>query len=1052
MRKVIAYFIKYPVAVNAVIIGIVILGLAGMFRLNSSFFPLNESRFIQISVIYPGASPQEMEEGVVLKIEDNIRGLIGVDRFTSRSYENSATITIEVLKGYDIDVVLADVKNAVDKVPSYPVGMEPPVISKDIFRTEAVSMAISGTNISLKSLKDIAREVENDLRAIDGISQVEVTGYPDEEIEIAVDEDKLRAYNLTFREVASAVSNTNILVTGGSIKTETEEYLIRVNNRVYHGDELNNVVVRADERGNKVRLGDIAKVSDRWSENPDRLYYNGEPSVAITVNTTNSEDLISVAKKANDYSEEFNKTHDNVHISITSDRSREVVQRTELLLKNGLMGALLVLIFLALFLKPRLAFWVAFGLPISFLGMFIFAHSMGVTINVLSLFGMIIVIGILVDDGIVISENIYHHFEKGKSAIRAAIDGTMEVVPAITSAIITTLVAFSTFFFLDGRIGEFFGEVSIIVILTLAISLVEALIILPAHVGHSKALTREQKSYWFNRYAEQAMNWMRDRLYVPYLKFFLKHKFAGMMLPVAILMITLGAIGGGIIRSSFFPSVGSDRVSITLRMPQGTNELMTDSIISRIESATWVVNEQFKDRFEDDRDIVKNVIKRIGPGTANGRLTINLLPSEERDEIASLEVATAINVEVGELNGIESVEFGSGSNFGGKPISVSLLGNNIEDLKGAKNSLKEVLQKNGLLKDVADNDPEGIKEIKIELKENAYSMGFQLNDVINQVRSGFFGLQVQRFQRRRDEIRVWVRYNKDLRSSIKNLNDMRVVSATGLRVPLSEIANYDIKRGEISINHLDGIREIRVDADLKSNSSSATDIMASLRSEVMPEILSKYPTVKPSYEGQNREAGKTIRSAQTTIPIVLFLIFVIIAFTFRSMSQPLLLMIMIPFSLIGVAWGHWIHGLQINILSFLGIIALIGIVVNDGLVLIGKFNSFLKDGLQFRDALIEAGKSRFRAIFLTSLTTVAGLAPLIFEQSRQAQFLIPMAVSIAYGIILATLLTLVMLPMLLSTGNYVKVYWKWMTTGVKPSREEVERAIIEQKAENDELH
>lgn len=1047
MRKVITHFIKYPVATNVLILGIVILGIAGLNNLNSSYFPLNESRNILINVAYPGASPQEMEEGIVLKIEDNIRGLVGVDRFTSTSSENSASINVEVLKGFDVNVVLADVKNAVDKVPSFPVGMEPAVISKGVFRTEAVSMVVSGENISLRSLKEIARGVEADLRAIEGISQVEINGYPAEEIEIAVQEDKLRSYNLTFQEVANSVSSTNILVTGGSIKTESEEYLIRVRNRSYYGAELDHIIVKADASGNKIRLSDVATVRDRWSEIPDRSFYNGNPSVNVLVSTTNSEDLIDVAEKAKAYASVFNSTHDNVQLFVTSDASITIVQRTQLLLENGLMGIGLVLFFLAVFLKPRLAFWVAFGLPISFLGMFIFAGELGVTINVLSLFGMIIVIGILVDDGIVIAENIYDHHKKGKNRIQAAIDGTLEVMPAITAAIITTIIAFSTFFFLDGRIGEFFGEVAIIVILTLSISLIEALIILPAHIAHSKALTKDQKVYPFNKVADRLIKWLRDTLYVPYLKFFLKHKFLGLMIPVTLLAITGGALGGGIIRSSFFPNVASDRIAITLKMPQGTNETITDSLIQRIEDASWRVNESFTAKQTGNKDVIVNIVRRMGPGTSNASLMINLLPGEDRD-FPSLAIATGINSEVGPLHGIESIEFGSGSTFGGKPISVSLQGSNIPELKAAKGMLKAELVKNSLLKDVADNDPEGIKEIKISLRESAYSLGFRLNDVINQVRSGFFGNQVQRFQRGRDEIRVWVRYEREERSSIKNLDDMRIVSPTGERVPLKEIAYYVIERGEISINHLDGMREISVTADLKDRNGSAPEIMSDLKSELLPIIQSRFPSVTASFEGQNREANKMSASAGKVLPVIVLLIFVVIAFTFRSFSQPFLLLLMVPFSLIGVAWGHYIHGLPINILSYLGIIALIGIVVNDGLVLIGKFNTFLKSGMKFDEALVEAGRSRFRAIFLTSLTTVAGLSPLIFETSRQAQFLIPMAVSIAYGIMVATILTLVMLPMLLGIGNSTKVYWTWLTTGKKPQREDVERAILEQKNED----
>ena len=1051
MRKVIEHFIKYPVAANVLILTMVVLGIAGIFTLKSSFFPLNESRNISISVAYPGASPQEMEEGIVLKIEDNLRGLVGIDRFTSTSSENSAQIMIEVIKGYNVDAVLQDIKNAVDRVPSYPVGMEPPVISKMIFRTEAVSMALHGENVSLRSLKQIAREVETDLRAIDGISQVDIGGFPSEEIEIAVDENKLRAYNLTFREVANAVSGTNILMTGGSIKTETEEFLIRVSNRAYYGVELDYLIVKSDESGNKVRLIDVADVSDRWNENPNRSYFNGRPSVTVEVSSTNSEDMISVASKTKEYVEVFNDSHSNVQIDITRDASERVIERTKLLLTNGGQGIFLVLLFLALFLKPRLAFWVAIGIPISFFGMFIFADMLGITINVISLFGMIIVIGILVDDGIVIAENIYFHYEKGKNPIRAALDGTMEVITPITSAIITTIVAFSTFFFLDGRVGEVFAEVALVVILTLTVSLVEALIILPSHVAHSKALTKGQKTYIFNRYADRFISWMRDKVYGPYLKFFLQNKVLGFAIPLAMLIATIGSMNGGIIGVTFFPSIASDRVSITLRMPKGTNEALTDSLITIIEEAAWEVAKDFTKRQEDNKEAVENIIKTIGPGTANASLRINLLPGEERN-FPSFEFATAVNDKVGPIYGAESVEFGSGGNFGGKPVSVSLMSNNIEELKGAKQILKNSLTGNTLLKDVADNDPEGIKEIEIRLKDNAYPLGFTLSDVISQVRSGFFGLQVQRFQRRRDEIRVWVRYKREERSSISNLDKMRIVSPTGQRVPLSEIASYEIARGEISINHLDGRREIRVDADLKNPKDSAPEIMTNIKDELLPVIQAQYPSVTASFEGQNREAGKASGSASLVLPIVIFMIFVIITFTFRSFSQPLMLILMVPFSLIGVAWGHWFHGYPINMLSFLGIIALVGIVVNDGLVLIGKFNGFLKEGYKFNDALYEAGKSRFRAIFLTSLTTIAGLTPLIFEKSRQAQFLIPMAIAIAYGIALATVLTLVMLPLMLSLGNSIKVYSKYLITGTKPSKEEVEQAIREQKVEQNELY
>jgi len=1001
--------------------------------------------------VYPGASPQEIEEGVVLKIEDNLKGLVGVDRVTSKSSENTAIITVETLKGHDINVILADVKNEVDKVPNFPTGMEPAVVSKVEVARETISFVVTGEKVPLKTLKKITRDIENDLRRIDGISQINVSGYPDEEIEIAVRENDLLAYNLTFQQVAAAVSQANILTTGGSIKTDAEEYLIRANNRSYFGDEIDNLVVRADVSGKIIRLKDVATVTDNWNETPNRNYYNGDLAVRIQINNTNSEDLLSSAEKINTYIEKFNAAHENIEISVSNDSSITLNQRTELLFKNGWQGMLLVMLFLSLFLRPRLAFWVAAGLPVAFFGMFMLAGYFNVTINVLSLFGMIIVIGILVDDGIVISENIYHHFEKGKTPIRAAIDGTMEVVPPIISAIATTVLAFSTFFFLDGRMGDFFSEVAVVVTLTLIVSLVEALIILPAHIAHSRALDRKQKLYVLNKYAEQAMNYMRDRIYAPALRFALANKFFGLVIPVAFLMITIGGFQGGIIKGTFFPSIASDRVSINLTMPQGTNEKVTDSIASMIEEKAWEVEKEFTEKYgSKDKPVVQNVLKQIGPGSAKASLRVNLLPGEER-LFGSREITNAIREKVGEVYGVEALSFGSGGNFGGSPVSVSLLSNNIQELKAAKATLKLELSKNQELKDITDNDPQGIKEIKIQLKNHAYLLGLTLNDLMKQVRSGFFGLQVQRFQRGQDEIKVWVRYDRNERSSIKNLDDMRINTPSGNKVPLSEIANYEIERGEISINHLEGQREIKIDADLKEAQGSASDILDDIKNRIMPEINAKYPSVTALYEGQNREASKVSSSAKVAGPIILLLIYIVIVFTFRSFGQPFMLLLMVPFSLIGVAWGHWFHGFAVNILSLLGIIALIGIMVNDGLVLISKFNSYLKEGMDYEEALFAAGKSRFRAIFLTTITTVAGLTPLIFETSRQAQFLIPMAISIAYGIIIATFLTLLTLPVLLSISNYSKVYTKWLWEGKRPSREEVERAIKELKSENEEL-
>ena len=1065
MRKLIGYFIKHSVAVNIVVIAFIIFGFFGAVNLKSSFFPLTDSKNISINIIYPGASPQEVEEGIILKIEDNLKGLNGVERVTSTSRENSGNINVEIEKGKDIDFMLLEVKNAVDRVPSFPVDMEPLVVAKQEPARPTITFAISGSDIPLATLKQIGRQVENDLRGIKGISQINITGYPDEEIEIAVNEANLLAFNLTFSEVSQAINQASLITTGGTIKTNAEEYLIRANARSYYADKLSNVIIRSDPTGRVIRLRDIAVVRDQFSETPNANYFNGNQSINVTITSTNTEDLISSAEKVKNYISEFNQKYENVRLDVISDLSITLVQRTELLTKNAIAGMLLVLVFLSLFLNTRLAFWVAFGLPIAFFGMFMLASYFNVTINVLSLFGMIIVIGILVDDGIVIAENIYQQYEKGKSPEEAAIDGVMEVLPAIISAIATTILAFGIFLFLDGRIGDFFGEVSVVVILTLVVSLVEALIILPAHLAHSKALRVQSnkpklgvaslfqklfsKLRYINTFGDFIMRWLRDRLYSPLLKFGLQYKILTFSFFIVFMILTLASFQGGIIRGAFFPQIASDQVRITLRMPNGTNEKVTDSVISFIEDNAIDVTNLVSDEFlgeNPEKPLVENMIRNIGPGSSTASLTINLLPGENRpNEITTTLISNRLRDVVGPMIGIESLVYGSGGNFGGVPVSVSLLGSNISELKAVKKELKQQLQDNILLKDVTDNDPAGIKEIRLQLKDNAQALGLNLRNVMLQVRAAFFGVQAQRFQRGQDEIRVWVRYDRDNRSSIVNLDNMRITTPTGQKVPLSEVASYNIERGDVAINHLDGRREIQVQADIKNpKKTSSTDIMAEVRDEIMPEILSKYPTVTPSYEGQNRERIKLMDSLAAVGFTILALIYIVIAFTFRSYSQPLMLLLLIPFSLPAVAWGHWIHDFPVNILSMLGIIALIGIMVNDGLVLIGKFNNNLKEGMAYDDALFEAGRSRFRAIFLTSITTIAGLAPLILEQSRQAQFLIPMAVSIAYGIGFATVLTLIILPIFLSFGNWVKRQVKWLWLGRPITKEEVERVIKEQ--------
>ncbi|MEM9835633.1 MAG: efflux RND transporter permease subunit [Bacteroidota bacterium] len=1043
MKSFINYFIKYPVAANLLMVALLIMGGLSLLQMKSTFFPEIESRIISIQLIYPGAAPEEIEEGIINKIEENLKGLTGIDRYTSVSRENSGTITVEVARGYDADLVLNDVKNAVDQISSFPVGMEPPVVYKREQLGRAISFALSGKGVSLDALKRHARQVEDELLAVEGLSQVELSGFPDEEIEIAFREADLQAFNLTFREASEAVRRTNVDVTGGTIKGQEEELLLRARNKAYFAEGLRDIVVKNTPSGGQVKLYQVADVRDRWADEPNRSYLDGDPSVGITVQNTLEEDMLFITDTVKAYIAEWNTTHDEIKATVINDQSITLRQRIETLQRNGIQGFLIVLLLLAIFLHWRLALWVALSIPISFAGMFIFANALDVTLNVISLFGMIIVIGILVDDGVVIGENIYSLHEKKVPRNKAALEGTRQVLPAVFAAIITTVIAFSSFLFIDGQLGDFFGEMALVVIFSLVFSLVEGAVILPTHVAHSKALDPDAKPNAVQRTFERLMDFLRDTLYAPVLRWSMNNKFITLTLCVAILMLSFGMVGGGFVKTTFFPVIERDDVNVTLQMPAGTPEHVTKSILDQISLAAARVNEDISESaYNNEAEIIERVEVVTGPSTYQGSVNVALLPGEFRGDVSLRTVANALREEVGPIDAAEILSFGGRSVFG-KPVSVSLVGTDVQELEAATVAVREELAQLTELTDVVDNNQEGLREINISLKEKAKFLGLDLQDIVSQVRSGFFGSEAQRLQRGEDEVRVWVRFAESDRRSLADLNRMRIRLPDGGNYPISELAELELQRGVIAINHTNGRREVKVEADVSNNGVSVSDVTSQINDVILPRVLANYPSVATVADGQVREQAKSFASVQVVLPVVLGLMFFVVALTFRSIGQTVVLFSLLPFGLIGVIGGHWLMGLPISLFSFLGIIALIGIIVNDGLVFVSTYNDNLRDGMPMMDALFDAGRSRFRPILLTSVTTFAGLAPLLLEKSLQAQFLIPMAVSVAFGLLAATIILLLLLPallVLLNRGrrNYVRLF-----RGKKPEYREVEPAYRE---------
>ena len=1040
MKSVVQAFIKYPIVGNAILLTIFLFGFFGFKSLKTTFFPNIPSKIISIQAGYPGAAPAEIEEAIVLKIEDNLKGVTGIDRVTSVSNENSCQITVEVLTGYNVDVVLQDVKNAVNKVSSFPVGMERMTIYKQEMRNFAIDFVIHG-DVDLRTLKTYARRAERDLLAYDGISKIILSGFPEEEIEIAFRENDLRAFGLTFAEVSNAVRKANVKMTGGKIKGEKEELLIRANVKGYYAQELENHVIKSSPNGTIVRVKDVADIYDQWSENPNRSYYNGKPAVRVTLQNLNEEDLFKMTKIVKTYINDFNETNTEVQADVVRDGSEIIKDRIVILSENGLLGLFLVLVLLSLTLNPRMAFWVALAIPVSFAGMFMFGPIYGLTINVMSLMAMILVLGILVDDGIVIGENIYQHHERGASPIKAAVEGTLEVLPSVVASILTTCVIFASFFFLEGGLGDRAKDIAFVVIASLLVSLVEGMFILPAHIAHSRALKVDisQKSK-FEKWTEKIFVKIREFAYAPLLKFSIKAPYLSIAVPIALFFITMGAMKGSIIKSTFFPIIEGRSVNMSLSMPAGTPDTITDSVLVGIEKKVKIVNDRYKEQYGDD--LIIALARNIGPGTHNGSISATLQNSEKR-AWSAMETQNEFRKEIGPIREAESFSVGGRGSWG-KPISVALSSNNLEQLRNAKEQVKTELSELPKLKDVIDDDPPGLREVNITLKEKAFALGLTTADVMSQVRGGFFGGEAQRILRGIDEVKIWVRYRRDDRATLDQLQEMRIRLANGSEFPLAEVADFSIHRGVMSINHINAQRVVQVEADIADPKDSVPDILGDIEDQILPGILAQFPDVKYHFEGQSRENAKTAAAMKRVLPVTIILMLFIVIITFRSFSQAFIVFLLIPFSLVGVAWGHFFQGYIISMLSLFGTIALAGIVVNDSLVFVNAMNRLLKKGIEFDKAVYEAGISRFRPVLLTSLTTIAGLGPLIFEKSRQAQFLSPMAISVAYGLLFGTVLTLLMLPSLLVVANRIKVYGQWLVKGTKPTPTEVEPAVREE--------
>src|SRR6056297_225575 len=842
MKKLIERFVEYPIYANLIIAFVLLAGGISLLSMNKAFFPERESRIISVSVFYPGASPVEMEEGVTSRIEEAVRGLIGIKEITSTSVENSARVTIETTGEYPIDEVLMEVKNAVDGISSLPTAAERPIVAKRRSRSGALYMTLvpdDNTGVDLMTLKEYAQLIQEDLLNSGVMSQVDISGFPSPEISVEVKEEQLLRYELTISEIMLAIQNNNRDVSGGEIKSEEEELLIRLRSRSTDPNKIGNIILRGKEDGSFIRIRDVAEVKKKFADTPRQTWVNGKNTVFIGIDKLPEEDLSAITEYANNYIEEFNQEDHGVQLEISFAFLDILQSRLDLLVSNGIIGFILVIIALSLFLSVRLSLWVAFGIPFSFLAMFVVANLIGVTINMMSLFGMILVIGILVDDGIVIAENIYLYFEKGMSPIKAAVEGTLEVAPAVLTSITTTIIAFSLLLFLAGTRMEMMYHMAIVVVGALFFSLFEAFFVLPAHLSSHHVLSRrslQAKRKGIKKYLEGFIVWLRERIYHYMLHWLVKHRHVVVAIPIALILITAGLYYGGYIRNTFFPVVDFDSFEVNVAFTPGDGEKQTKQYLRRFETAIWQVNDDLKEQLDKDTDIIERVSSTMGfafRGQERGAHAgnVRVYPVDlEGLPLSGYKIANMVREKIGPVPEARKYTAGGRSRWG-SPVSIGLMSRNLDELEEAKNYLMDRLTELPQLKDITENVALGKQEVRHDLTPTAYIRGLNEREMATQVRRGFYGGQAQRLQDGRDELRVWVRYPKEDRLTRGQMEKMKIKTPAG-EFPLIELADYHLERGPVAINRYNGSREIRVEAETVDPYAPVPEILGKIEQDI----------------------------------------------------------------------------------------------------------------------------------------------------------------------------------------------------------------------------
>ena len=1063
MRRILEAFAGNTVFANIVLLLIFLSGALAVNSMIREIFPEFSLDMITISVSYPGADPEEVEEGISQKIEEALETVDGIKQYTTKSSENVSQTQIEVKENYDVNEVLDQVRSKVDAISTFPVDAEKPVTTEIILK-EAVAVVYLAGDMSERLLKEWAENLKDEIKQLPEISQAVIFGVRDYEISIEVSEARLREYGLSFSQVSNAVRQSNLNLAGGTIRTQGEEIRIRTVGRKYTGEALANIVVLAEPGGDIITLDRLATIKDDFSEDMIQATVNGNRAVFLIVQKTKEEDALVISKTLRNFvTQKQSELPEGIYLKILFESTDMLRARINLLIKNGILGLILVFFILWAFLDGRLSFWGGMGIPISIAGALAILWAIGGTINMISLFGLIMVLGIVVDDAIVVGEAIFVHRQNGEPPLKAAVEGICEVGMPVFSAVVTTIVAFIPLACINGIMGKFIQILPMVVISCLLISLVECLILLPAHLSElpDPNAPKKKKNFLFrtidtiHEIPGKLLESFIVKIYGPFISFALKWRYVSLCTAIAILMIVIGLMKGGLLKFEVFPPLDGFIITATVEFPNGTPAEVTHKAVEKIEQSVLRLEKEVKTISGEPliRDILALTGQTVGDmvqiGPNFGVVQTVFLESEKRG-IHSKDLMVMWQEAVPEIPGIKALTFeGMQAGPPGAPIEIWIQGRQLETILAATDELMEQLrQYEGIYQIRSDFSP-GKNEIRLQLKPEARTLGLTVSDLARQIYSGYYGDEAVRIQRGRDDIRVKVRYTDEERSRLSDFSKVRIRTKDGQEIPLLSVANLYFSPGYSTITRTDGMRRVSVSADVDTNKANTNEIIEELSKSYFAQLKDKYHGIQIALQGEKKKMKESFGSLLIGFPLAIIGMYIIIATMFRSYVQPFIILFTIPFGIIGGIWAHFALGFDLSIMSIFGMVALAGVVVNDAIVLIERVNENLAEGMNFTEALENAGKRRFRAIFLTTTSTVGGLAPLIFETDLQAKFLIPMALSIAGGVLFATVLTLVLIPSLLVILNDCRRGFFRFKYGIWPDRESVEPATLRNQSTNE---